>query len=157
MWDFGTFKLEKLPDVFAVCEPGNVYSIQQSRAAVYAVSGSTVDTAFIPSDSNLSGEWNGLGIGDQGRAIYAFKRVSESWPNSRNGFEINRYDSDTGKWATLATEYYSSARSNNRVAGAVDLLTGEYYFGGFDTGSTNNPFRMWKYSPTTGNVTYVGM
>jgi hypothetical protein len=63
------------------------------------------------------------------------------------------------RWTTHNdTDYNTKMDDNSLVAGAVDLTTGNYFFGGFDMYSWEGTvhFDVFMYSPSTGKYSQVG-
>ncbi|WP_291278206.1 SpaA isopeptide-forming pilin-related protein [Galactobacter sp.] len=144
------------------CTAGTVYSVSGSGQLYEVTNG---DRTAVGHQATTGSGWNlpvssfnGVGIGANGSVAYAYERS-----NNNRTATIYRYDVGTGNWSNTNVSRdlsWTDSFSGQLVAGAVDLKTGEYYFGGFQTtGSGRNSvqtFRIWKYSPTTGAITYVG-
>lgn len=139
------------------CEPGYVYSVGDS-GQLYEVnlnhSGNNIRTELADFGSGSS--YNGLGIGANGGSVYAYQRTG-SGNNTRA--RIVRWD---GNGDPVQVANYTHDLNGSLVAGAVDLNTGNYYFGGYETyrhGSSWIPnahrLRIWRYTPGQG-VGYVG-
>ncbi|MBK0421063.1 hypothetical protein JD292_03070 [Leucobacter sp. CSA2] len=104
-----------------------------------------------------SGKWrgssiNGLGISQGGTEAFAYER----WHDSSNhgqarGATILRYDAATGAFRNT-DDFYNTKINGNLIAGAVDLSTGKYWFGGFE-GVNRGPgryelrFQLFEYDP----------
>lgn len=137
------------------CTAGTVYSVSGSGQLYQITNGNR--TAVGNAASGVS-SFNGVGIGSNGSVAYAYERSN----NSRTA-RIYKYDVGTGTWSKTGVSRNLESTdefSGFLVAGAVDLKTGEYYFGGFQSSGWGwnrvQTFRIWKYSPTTGAITYVG-
>ncbi len=143
----------------AKCDSGLVYAITGSGTnaggLVHQVNTATGEIKKLSTSQtgSSSGYFNGLGIGAGGSPIYAFRSTDgNSWPNA----QLLEWDSTAGGWMTLtgqalasgpdpslassgvrASDTYAGA-GTNLVAGAVDLRSGRYMFGGFSeaTGAT---------------------
>ncbi|MGO3151279.1 MAG: SpaA isopeptide-forming pilin-related protein [Galactobacter sp.] len=144
------------------CTAGTVYSVSSSGQLYQVANGNRTEVG----NPARTGGWgnptvssfNGVGIGSNGSVAYAYERS-----NSNRTATIYKYDVGVGTWSNIGVSRNLSSMdgfSGQLVAGAVDLKTGQYYFGGFQTsGSGSNSvqtFRIWKYSPTTDAITYVG-
>ena len=130
------------------CTPGTVYSISSSGQMRKLTQGSSGVNAGSPA-KNVS-NFNGLGIGESGSPIYAIERSTSSGYNI--GATVHRFDSSNGTWASTGGSVQSTG--TNLIAGAVDLATGNYYFGGFTEGG--NSFKIFRYSPNGGSIRVVG-
>lgn len=142
-----------------VCEPGYVYSIG-ANGAVYQINNNGVRTN-IGSMGAGTDNYNGIGVGDQGSPVYAHQRIQSR--NVTTGARIIRWDGPGSQAQEVATT--SIELGGSLVAGAVDLNTGAYYFGGYEQ-YTHNPgfwqpsynahrLKIWRYVPGTG-VNFVG-
>ena len=132
-----------------VCSPGYVYSVSGS-GQMYVVNGGTV-SAVGQAASGVS-SFNGVGIGANGTVAYGYERT-----NSSRTATIYKYDPIAGTWTSAFGPYDTTTTKNGSfggslIAGAVNLKTGNYLFGGF----SGNTFSLWQYNPTTSVVTYVG-
>lgn len=123
-----------------VCATGTFYALsgtgQLQRVANGAVS--SVGTAATGVSS-----FNGLGIGANGATAIAYERTNGSRTATIWYF-------DGSAWTSTGDTY---ATSVGLVAGAIDLKTGDYFFGGF---SSNGRFYIYKYEPSTGLFSAVG-
>lgn len=118
------------------CVAGNIYSVsangQLQRVVVSGATGTvTNEGARLTSVSSF----NGLGIGDQGRAVYAYERSSSS------NNVVYSYDIDTKSWKRAYANGFSASAASvtSLVGGAVDPQ-GRYWAGGFN--SSGN-FQLW--------------
>ncbi|MCE4026719.1 hypothetical protein LXM50_12135 [Microbacterium sp. Au-Mic1] len=122
-----------------VCATGTFYALsgtgQLQRVANGAVS--SVGTAATGVSS-----FNGLGIGANGATAIAYERT-----NSSRTATIWYFDGSA--WKPTGDSYTTSA---TLIAGAIDLKTGDYFFGGFASGS----FYIYKYVLSTGTFSLVG-
>lgn len=149
--NFGTFTVKKI-NYQPICLPGYVYGItDQGQIRQVAADGSVSNLGSTVSASNV--DMNGLGIGAGGTSAYAYARSNDVQTAS-----IYKYNVSTGQWS--ATNASVDSTDPNRrvqfVAGAVDLDTGRYFFGGYASSGSNRPFHVWEYNPATNAITYKG-
>lgn len=134
------------------CEPGVVYSVS-SGGQLWRISSSTPPKNEGDPATKLDSRgrttpvtaFNGLGIGEDGKAIFAYERTSTSLGET---VEIYSFDNASGKWAPTG-----KTQSNNDVAfigGAVDPTSGVYYFGGFT--SNGRQFTLYTYDSATKSI-----
>lgn len=135
------------------CEAGAVFALSGS-GQIRVVSSSGAVSDFGTAASRVS-RFNGLGIGQGGESAYAYERTS-SGRNSSVVANIWSFDTTTGQWSS--TGHAIDSTNFNRtvvfIGGAVDLSTGHYYLGGFNSRGTQ--FQIWEYDPTTNSSTYKG-
>lgn len=138
------------------CEPGTVYSVSGRGQLRKIPSNGSPD---IGSPATKKGSWNrdvsveyfnGLGIGENGSPTFAFERTASSGYSI--GATVYQFDRDTGEWSS--TNRSTGNTQTNLVAGAVDLRTGNYYFGGFTSGGTS--FKVFQYNSTTKLISEKG-
>lgn len=152
-YDFGDFRVRKIPSKSPICEAGYVYGIRKDGQIVQVAPGGTVTT--LGSNSANGSSFNGLGIGTNGSPVYAYSRsgsgnneASDSRPR------IYVYNVQDGKWSSTGVRVPEANTSNvTFVAGAVDLKTGKYYLGGFN--NDGKQFRIWEYAGS-GNPVFKG-
>lgn len=130
--NFGNFAVEVLPSYSPVCTAGTVYAIS-AGGQLQRITGGTV-TAIGTSAGESS--MNGLGIGAGGSVVYAMERTDDS-----TDAEIFTFNTATGVWSSTG---HTQATSVGLVAGAVNLSTGAYIFGGYS--SNGNEFHLWRYA-----------
>lgn len=120
----------------------------------YAVSSSGEITQIAPDGTTSSmGSWkasfaNGLGITASGDRAYSYDR---SWGNGGNNkARILTYDA-RGQTFTTTSDSYIAAFAGDLIGGALDLDTGDFYFGGFEkadhAGVQEYRFRIFEYAP----------
>lgn len=128
------------------CAPGYVYS-QQSSGKVY----SAADRTTFRGWSSLGNfdQVNGIGIGADGSSAYAYVRSSELVEQKPNISAILQYTPSTG-WTEIANSSYTTGLNGSLVTGAMDLSTGNYLFGGYNTvnlghGQQSTSFNLFEY------------
>lgn len=121
------------PATALTCET-NIYAINDSNGTVVAVnaSGTVGGTAFTASNSNAR---NGLAVNLDGTRAFTVGSgpVIASWtPGNSTTQNVNSGNALTtsGQTGTISHD------ANQSIAGAVDPVTGYYYFGGYSAGST---------------------
>ncbi|WP_410709198.1 SpaA isopeptide-forming pilin-related protein [Brevibacterium sp. SIMBA_078] len=131
------------------CEPGVVYSVSRTGQLRKIVSGSSSPVGSPASGVN---NFNGLGIGVgvDGNSVFAVERTSSSGYNI--GARVYVLNVGTGAWSS--TNASIGDTGTNLVAGAVDLKSGTYYFGGFT--STRTQFKIFRFNESSSSVNYVG-
>lgn len=130
------------------CEPGYVYSV----SATGALTQIAPDGGLSPVGGGWQGKsLNGLAIAPDGTHAYAYERLSPE--NGRSVLQLRRYDAATGTFAN-DTHKLDIDFQGSLVAGAVNLETGEYVFGGFQRssrlGRSEFQFRMFGVTPSLG-------
>lgn len=151
-YDFGAFNVKAPTLLTPTCAAGFVYSIA-GNGQLRQVSPSNAVTAF--GSPGASGEFNGLGIGADGTQIYSYIRSGQT-------ATVQRFDVTTGQWTSTGKSVTAGSGQtiSGWVAGGVDLLSGDYYFGGFGTKSINNSnwtvFHVWKYDLVSDAISYSG-
>ncbi|MBN9177720.1 MAG: DUF11 domain-containing protein [Microbacterium sp.] len=132
-----------------LCQANTLYSVS-SGGTVRQISGTTVTD--IGSWSNIS-EANGLAIGANGTVAYAYDRGGD---NAQNVTSILRYTPATNTWESISGTAYTTGNSNSLVAGAMNLATGHYLFGGYHNMGGDLVFRLYDFNPATNAIVYVG-
>ncbi|VXB47780.1 conserved exported hypothetical protein [Microbacterium sp. 8M] len=122
-----------------VCATGTFYALS-GTGQLQRVANGAVTSVGTPASGVSS--FNGLGIGANGATAIAYERTN----NSRTA-TIWYFDGST--WKPTGDSYTTSA---TLIAGAIDLKTGDYFFGGFASGS----FYIYKYVLSTGAFSLVG-
>ncbi|WP_182141275.1 isopeptide-forming domain-containing fimbrial protein [Schaalia sp. JY-X169] len=126
--------------IYAVSKSGQIQEVALPGGAVKEVGNKP---------SSVS-SFNGLAIGGGGTVAYGYERSSNG-NNSVGTVEIYKYDPATGNWTSQGGKY-SPGQGAQFVAGAVDLKTGDYYFGGY----ASNAFHIYRHNVTTKANSYVG-
>jgi len=131
------------------CTAGYVYGVS-STGQLQEVSAGTV----TPIGTRASGvaSFNGLGIGTGGSPVLAYERT-----NAGRTATMFSFDPNSGTWSNTGDAYNTAndGYTGQLVAGAVDLKTGAYYFGGFSSSGTS--FYLWRYNPgSTPRFTFMG-
>lgn len=136
------------------CDNSLFYGITAAGALIQGDS-VTGGQATVGSWSNVAGA-NSLGIGAGGTTAYALNRSTDA----TTVLSILKWSS-TGGFETLTNTAYTpvgatgAAVGGSIVAGAVDLTTGRYIFGKFDSGV----FYLWSFTesaPTASRFAYLG-
>ncbi len=145
--NFGSFVAAKRPTPTAnaglTCGINTFYSVTSTGQLRSVVNGTVT---ALKSASGVT-VFNGLGIGSGGATAYAYERN-----NSDASITMWFYDATSGWTSTGDTFTTPTGNDNSYVTGAVDLKTGNYYFGGF-SGTT---FYLYKWVPSTGAFSAVG-
>lgn len=154
----GSEESSSAPEPFAraatlTCEPDSFYSIQ-GGGSLRSVTGGTVTSVGV--DFGSGNYWNGLGIAGNG-VVWAIQRSGDQDNNSRTA-TIYRYNPATGTVTRVVPNSFET--SGNNIAGAVNLHTGDYYFGGWRTlgwgNNTTRTFYLYKVAAGASQVTTVG-
>ncbi len=148
-YSFGNFLVAKRPTPTAnaglKCATGTFYSVQGTGLLQSVVYG---DVSPLLKASDVS-SFNGLGIGADGNTAYAYERT-----NSLQTVTMWFFDQSAG-WTSTGDSYTPPDSTVNAfVTGAVDLATGDYYFGGFNSDATK--FYLFKWVPSSGAFSPVG-
>lgn len=149
--NFGTFTVKKV-NYQPICLPSYVYGITaQGQIRQVAADGSVSNLGNAVPANNV--DMNGLGIGAGGTAAYAYSRS-----NNVQTASIYKYNVSTGQWSPTNASVNSTDPDLRVqfVAGAVDLDSGRYFFGGYASTGDNRPFNVWEYNPATNAITYKG-
>lgn len=123
-----------------VCATDNLYSIE-ATGQLKRLSNGVVTNVGTPA-ANVQG-MNGLGIGRNGTTVLAYERTTAT--------NITMWYFDGSAWHSTGDQF-SSTDVNAFVAGAVDLKSGAYFFGGFGGGR----FTLFRYLPGTGEFARLG-
>ncbi|MFD5224619.1 SpaA isopeptide-forming pilin-related protein [Microbacterium sp. NPDC058342] len=146
VYTFSPFKVTKASSLIQ-CTPGYIYQIS-GNGSVGQIAPSGAITNVIPAAAGVSNpDFNGLGIGYGGSPVYAYDR---STSETASIYKVNAQ----GRWEYTG-DFYDTDLGNSLVAGAVNLSTGKYVFGGFtDDGSR---FKLWQYNPgSSSTFQYLG-
>ncbi len=136
------------PGPHPVCSTGYVYSVASGGDL------NEVNATTTPPTITTLGSWprtsnvNGVGIGANGDVVYALDRTGRS---DLNTAQVLKYTPATATWQTVGFPY-STGLSGDLVAGAVDLRTGNYLFGGFADGR----FYLYQFNTTTSGFSTLG-
>ena len=134
------------------CSAGYVYSVSETGQLREIQSGGAVkDIGTTPTGVD---NFNGLGIGLGGAPVIAYERDTiTQGDTSQERARIYTYNVSTGVWSSTGktADQPSGAAF---IAGAVDLKTGLYYFGGYTDGGKQ--FRIFKYDPAANAISFVG-
>lgn len=138
-----------------VCGTNYAYSIASGGALTQIKAGGSPVATSIGSWTGVSSA-NGLAIAANGTKAYAYER-------SGNGISsILTYTPSTGAFAKVANSSYFGVDSSvtSLVAGAVNLSTGHFAFGGFGTAgpwwATYPAFFVYDYDPVANTFSQVG-
>lgn len=155
-FDFGDFKVTKIPSQSPICEPGYVYGIRANGQIVQVTPSGAVSSLGSPSENG--GSFNGLGVGDNGSPVFAYARSGTgNYVASNSQPRIYLYNTQLGTWESTGVRVPAAQTSGvTFVAGAVDLNTGDYYLGGYTGFGDSRVFRLWKYVKDATSVTYMG-
>ncbi|WP_210603723.1 SpaA isopeptide-forming pilin-related protein [Brevibacterium oceani] len=127
------------------CAPGTAYSVSSDGQMWKITSGGTSKVGDPARD--VTG-FNGLGIGDDGKTVYALNRLFVQ-NGSDSGVTVYRLTTGTGTWSSVSRQ--RSVSGISLIAGAVDPLTGSYYFGGYSTDGKS--FSLYVFDPSTDSIT----
>ena len=133
------------------CAANTFYSISSGGTVFKVVQGS--GRTEIGGWSNVDNNANSLAIGANGSVMYAIERGGS---NAENVDRILRYTPATGVWQAVPNTSYATGNSTSLVAGAVDLKTGRYLFGGYTAQNNNLLFKLYSFNPSTSAISYVG-
>ena len=132
-YDFGTLDLES--DSTLECVAGNVYSVSkngQLQRAMLDSLGTSVRVTNVGSSAGAD-SFNGLGIGDGGKSVFAYERGNST-------SLVYKFNTVSRTWSsTRASMKPSDYGVSSLVAGAV-APDGVYWAGGFN--SLGN-FQLW--------------
>lgn len=143
------------------CEPGVFYSVRQG-GDVYRYNrsggGGTLEGGWQPSRNQ--GGINGLGIGPGGGYAYAFERTAGSFnAGARDIHRMLHYDAISNTWSNAGPRWETPSFNGDLIAGAVDLQTEMFYFGGFEValsslGYQTYFFHLFEFNPDKPGVKY---
>lgn len=131
------------------CTAGVVYGVS-ANGQLQQVTAGTVTS--IGSRASGVSSFNGLGIGTGGSPVLAYERT-----NGGRTATMFSFDPVGLTWTNTGDAYNTSLDGYNGqlVAGAVDLKTGSYYFGGFSGNGTQ--YYLWRYNPgSSPRFTFMG-
>ncbi|MDI9627350.1 MAG: SpaA isopeptide-forming pilin-related protein [Acidobacteriota bacterium] len=167
------------PRASATCSPGQVYVVasapkpgvgggDRKGQVLQVTSGGTVskfgpalsDSQMFQGDGNSSDPvWNSLAVTPDGSKMYVIARTKQQQAR------VWAYDGATNSWGNgpVFDQNIGNAQTGNGfggflLAGAVHPVSGNFVYGGYDTGAvgTNAKFMLWSLNPSTGTNTYVG-
>jgi hypothetical protein len=153
-------------DYYTVRSNGTLYKGTVASTSTTQVTGQW--TAPSGSGSNAVHNWtvNGLGIVEGGSEAYAFGRYtrgSSADDTSRQYVGVLKYDAATGSFTSVGSQLQVNTTANGNayygrmVAGAVDPISGNYYFGGYGYNSGNDSrFRVYEFDIGTAQISYIG-
>lgn len=140
---FGTFYVTKA-ETEPMCEPGYSFGLGGSGQLQQVAPDGQITNLGLPASSGTY--FNGLGIGTGGH-IYSILRSGTSG-TSLNA-TVYSYDVNSGTWSStgVSTANLNGQKNTetNLVAGAVDLSSNLYYFGGY---TSNGNFKVYEYNPS---------
>ncbi|PID97889.1 MAG: hypothetical protein CSA82_02105, partial [Actinobacteria bacterium] len=138
------------------CGSGYVYSVSLDGTIrqISPDSEVTILDERVPGDPDL--RVNGLAIGKDGEVAYAYRRRKTD-----RAVDIYRFDAASGEWTRVAKNVAGRYQGHvaGKVAGGVQLSTGDYYFGGFrndENGTGTYHFYLWRYTYPGSDVEFVG-
>ncbi|WP_336642278.1 DUF5979 domain-containing protein [Microbacterium sp. MMO-56] len=132
-----------------LCQADTLYSVS-AGGAVRQISGSAVTT--VGSWTGVS-DVNGLAVGANGDVAYAYDRAGRV---GQNVASILRYTPATKSWVSLPNTASTTNNSRSLIAGAVNLVTGHFLFGGYHDMGSRLVFRLYDFDPTTNATMFVG-
>ncbi|MCD1286856.1 MULTISPECIES: SpaA isopeptide-forming pilin-related protein [unclassified Brevibacterium] len=130
------------------CTPGTVYSVSQAGQLRKIANGTSTN---VGDQASGVSNFNGVGIGANGSSAYAYERAFSS-SGSETGITVFKLNTDTGKWASTGKSV--SVSGIGFIGGAVDLSTGHYYFGGYN--STGTLFRLYVFNVSNNSISLKG-
>lgn len=153
-WDFLNFELRDPLQFAPKCETGYVYGLNSNGQMRQATPGTNVTPTNLGNPIPGVSAFNGLGIGPGGKTAFAYERTTQG-SLGNNVATIYSYSAATGNWSNTGTSVVSSGdRLQTFLAGAVDLDTGIYFFGGYSY--SGDKFQIWGYTPGSNTTTYKG-
>ncbi len=150
------------PSVFQ-CNAGDTYTVRGIYVDNEPLSGE-VRRISPTGQQTLVGHWvfppkytrsaNALGIGRDGQSAYSIAQYGDDL----TGMRIGTYTPQTGWTVGPLTTAPGFPANQTIVAGAVDLVTGNFLFGAYSRGSETETwkFYLWSYNPNTGNISALG-
>ena len=128
----GTAMYGQVPGDTAVPSTADVLAIDGSSVGGAQLSAAIESTSTAPVSNQ-----NGLGITVDGTAAYSV---------ADRGATIQRYDAVNGTWSV----YPGTTANENMNTGAVDPVTGIYYFGNMGTPTTDG--KIWGFDTRTNQI-----
>lgn len=146
-----------------VCQAGYIYSVS-STGIVREVNANVTPTTVTSFDGegwnavSESSSINGMAMSANGEYMYAYERTGD---NAQDVGAILRYTAATGSWERLPSTGITTGNTRPLVAGAVDLSSGKFMFGGFSAVQRGlrlyeYQFRIYQFDPATQLSTYKG-
>lgn len=145
IYNFGEFSFLNTATELS-CTPGTFYSVSSNGTLVEIANGTSTT---IGRWAGMTGAANSVAISQGGNVVYAIDR------NSTNAGYVNRilrYTPSTGVFEGLSGTQHNTY-ANALVAGAVDLSTGAFLYGGFSNNGAR--FQIYRYSDG-GTPEYLG-
>ncbi|WP_424709147.1 SpaA isopeptide-forming pilin-related protein [Microbacterium sp. SLBN-111] len=142
------------------CRTGYAYAVLSTGEVKQIAPGAS--TSSPPVVTAWSDGWKGLTVGgsvvssvnglavdvNNGQAMYAYERSS---PDADEIRALLRYTPSTGVWDVVPGSAYKPG-VDSLVAGAVNLSTGTFIFGGFSQAT----FQIFQWDPATGGYSKLG-
>ena len=129
------------------CSAGTIYNLM-SNGNFYALNTTTaVNTAAAPTTLGPSTSTdNALGISSDGKTAYS---MSQSVSGGKVALTVTTISTDT-----VANYSVAAGSITNNIAGGVDPVNGEFYYGGWNSADT--VFSAFVFNAGTGTGTEVG-
>ncbi|WAL41067.1 SpaA isopeptide-forming pilin-related protein [Brevibacterium sp. BRM-1] len=138
------------------CTNNSIYALGDKGQLQKFSPGANPAVSTIGTAASGVSQFNGLGIGEGGSSVYAYERSTNGRGSALTKALIYTYDPGSERWTNTGDSYDASLQGldANLVAGAVNLKTGSFLFGGF----TNNgkKFQLYEYQPQTKRFSYLG-
>ena len=157
---------------YTVRDDGRIYEGTVGSATTTAIPGQWARPTGSGNDATTGTVYNwavnGLGIVQGGNVAYAFGRYTRgsdaNQSSNPNQFvKVLKYDARSGAFTHVGGQLQVNTPANGKaffarmVAGAVDPISGNYYFGGYGADSGNDSqFRLYKFDVSTNTTSYVG-
>jgi uncharacterized repeat protein (TIGR01451 family) len=128
----GTSIYGQVPGDAAVPSTTDVLAVDGASVGSAQLNAAVESTSTIPANNQ-----NGLGITVDGTAAYSV---------ADRGATIQRYDAVNGTWSV----YPGTTANENMNTGAVDPVTGIYYFGNMGSATTDG--KIWGFDTATNQI-----
>ena len=130
------------------CAPDNFYSLAEGGTLRHVTVSGTTGTVTDVFTASSALDHNGLGIAAGGTKAYAYAR---SGATNENIAQILSYTPGDAGWTALGAPV-NTGLNGDLIAGGVDLLNQQYYFGGYE----GSDFRLYRFDLITNSVASVG-
>ncbi|HWW52407.1 MAG TPA: hypothetical protein VNY84_01465, partial [Acidimicrobiales bacterium] len=137
------------------CAPGTIYNLTTS-GGFYALNTSTsADTPAAP-PSVGAGEQspNGLAISSDGGTVFAVDQFNTGTSGSSDTTTVDMENVATASIQTFTNMPATGIGSEDVIAGGVDPVNGDYYYGGWNGPQTE--FILFSFNPTTHTAAEAG-
>jgi hypothetical protein len=137
------------------CAPGTIYNLTTS-GGFYALNTSTsADTPAAPPTLGAGEQSpNGLAISSDGGTVFATDQFNTGTGSGSDTTTVDMENVQTASSQTFTNMPATNIARNDVVAGGIDPVNGDYYYGGWNDAATT--FYLFAFNPTTHTAAEAG-